>query len=229
MDYFLRADSLISISRQPDWLQPLNYSRLACSSPLPPPKSTSSLYFSFFSFDGLSLLYFFIHETENSLSLIICLISSFPRSFTSSNSKSKRKLALALPSTLFWKIRGGQSLKRILLSSTSKEVLKRLVLLLYQIPLTVCRPVNYWNPLSLSYSLLLGKSYEIKDALQNLTRVGSSKGRTPTDVGTGSGSLQLSDTSGHCWISRKQYCFHRSLRKILIHSLALSTTPPVAS
>lgn len=64
-------------SSKPDWLHPLNYPRLACLSP--PLLSTFFFPLCFFPLhDFISLLYFFIHETEKSLSLIICLISSHP-------------------------------------------------------------------------------------------------------------------------------------------------------
>ena len=59
----------------PDWLHPLNYYRLACLSlPLTLQSPHSSHYVFFPLHDFISLLYFFIHETGISLSLIICLI-----------------------------------------------------------------------------------------------------------------------------------------------------------
>lgn len=112
----------------PDWLHPLIYPRLACLSlprppnPLPshPPHSSHFVFFPLHHF--ISLLYFFIHETEKSLSLIICLISSFPTLlFYKQQVNLHRKLALALPSTFFWKIRVGQSLEVYPIVFTNKR------------------------------------------------------------------------------------------------------------
>lgn len=180
----LRACALISNSSIPDWLHPLNCPRLACLS-LPPTLHIFPLCF-FPLHDFISLLYFFIHETEKSLSLIICLISSFPRSFFTS---SKSIYPEAGPCTSFH-ILLENSCRAVAevypIVFTTKEVLKRLVLLLYQTPWPyvdcvsiVFVVLSIGNPLASSLlSRIAKKVTKSKTPLQNLTRVSSGKGLT---------------------------------------------------
>lgn len=167
--------------------------RLATSPELPPvsvliPPPTLPIFpLCFFPLhDFISLLYFFIHETEKSLSLIICLISSFPRSFFTS---SKSIYPEAGPCTSFH-ILLENSCRAVAevypIVFTTKEVLKRLVLLLYQTPWPyvdcvsiVFVVLSIGNPLASSlFSRIAKKVTKPKTPLQNLTRVSSGKGLT---------------------------------------------------
>lgn len=165
--------------------------RLACSSPPPtypcPPRPHPDL--AYFPFSSLwwPFPFVFLHPWNRKLTFINYLPHLIPP--TLFYQQQFHNLQEVGPCTSFHALLENSCravAEKYPIVFTSKEVLKRLVLLLYSDPLTVgrlrahsfCRPVNC-SPLSSSLFCLIAKKLRNldADALQNLTRISSSPTR----------------------------------------------------